>query len=136
MSAPTPVAGRAALDAQAILSAHDLGEPLPLHIPEWGGLVYIRQMTGLERDAFELACMAPGGAVDRSNLRGKLAVMTVCDIDGRLLFRPEQAAELGAKSGRALARIWELAAPHNGITEADADELLKNSDGARSGSNG
>lgn len=135
MSTPDS-AGRPALNAADILEAADIDPPLAIYIPEWGGTVHVRQMTGTERDAFELFCMASDGARDLANVRAKLAVFTVCDPHGKLLFRPEQAAELGRKSGAVLSRLFDVAAPLNGITEGDTEALLKNSEGARSGSNG
>jgi hypothetical protein len=110
------------LTRYAILSADD--RPLrEVSVPEWGGSLFVRMMTAGERDAFE----ASQGTDPHRDLRARLAVATVCDGDGQLLFAAADVPALTAKSGRALDRIFAAAARHNGITAADVEELRKNS---------
>lgn len=116
----------AALTAAAILH-HDAPAPVRVEVPEWGGAVYVRVMSGRERDAFEFACMEDGGAKNQDNFRARLAVRCVCDEAGALLFTPADADALGAGNGAALSRILEVAAPLNGLTRADQDDLTKKS---------
>lgn len=113
------------LDAASILAA-SLAAPQPVYVREWGGVVYVREMSGAERDAFERAGLV-NGAPSLENFRARLAVATVCDAAGRLLFEARQAPELGRASGRALQRIFEVAAPLNGITDEEVDALEKKS---------
>ena len=40
------------LNREAILAAEDLPREL-VEVPEWGGAVYVRALTGAERDQFE-----------------------------------------------------------------------------------
>jgi hypothetical protein len=105
-----------------ILEAQDL--PLKeVPVPEWGGKVFVRMMTAGQRDAFE----AEQTTNPHRDLRARLAVATVCDEAGELLFTAEDVPTLTKKSARALDRIFAAAARHNGITQADVDELRKNS---------
>ena len=127
--------GPGALSADWILENTGLAAPTRVNIPEWGGAVYVREMSGVERDAFELASMVGEGKgthFSRENIRARLAVACVCNERGELLFGPAQAAQLGQKSARALNRIWEVAAPLNGLTDADVEALAGNSDADRS----
>lgn len=119
-----PAAGAPALTAAAILE-RGTAPPQPLYVAEWGGTVYVREMTGAERDAFELSCSA-GGKPSLANLRARLAVRTLCDAEGKRLFRDDQADELGRQSGRALDKIADFAAELNAINQADVQVLAGN----------
>jgi hypothetical protein len=113
------------LEAAAILGRRDL-VPVWVEVPEWGGGVFVRAMTGRERDAFEAAGLGGGKKFDTTNFRARLAAATVCDAQGALLFAPHQADALGEKSSGALNRIFEVAAPLSGLTQEDEDALTKN----------
>ena len=67
MNQPAPASSAAALDAATILAATDRAPLQPLYVAEWGGTVFIQEMTGAERDAFELACLTPQGTMTREN---------------------------------------------------------------------
>lgn len=116
---------------EAILSAKDFKlEPVKVadvwpDVP--GGVVYVRSMNGNQRDAFEQWCIDCQNAGKIANARGMLAALTVCDENGVPLFRPEEANVLGMKSAAALDRIFAVAQRINGLTNADVEELEKNS---------
>lgn len=109
------------LNRDRILSADDLPREV-VEVPEWGGSVYVRTMTGAERDRFE---DEHHKQVNR-NFRARLAVLTVCDEAGVLLFKPEDAGALGEKSAAALNRVLDVSAKLNGLTKSDVDDLEKN----------
>jgi hypothetical protein len=110
------------LSKSAILEAEDLPRR-EVHVPEWGGSVFIRMMTGSERDAFEeRQIKAP-----YRDLRARLAAAVCCDEAGNLLFGENDLPALCKKSGRALDRVFSAASRHNGLTSADIEELKKNS---------
>ncbi len=109
------------LTRDAILRVEDL----PLHevaVPEWGGMVLIRAMTGGERDRFEAAWKQDPS----SDIRARLAQATLCNPAGDLIFKLEDVPSLSAKSSKALDRIFTAATIHNGITDRDVEELRKN----------
>ena len=115
---------------QQILAATNLPVE-PVDVPEWGGTVHVRTMSGTERDAFEqtmIALKAGGGkgATDLSNIRARLAVRTLCDPDGTRLFADDDAEALGQTSGRALDRVFGVAQKLNGMTAEDVKELVGN----------
>jgi hypothetical protein len=107
-----------------------------------GDFVYVRQMTGRERDRFEASVIRR--KEDRSgrvtyvdaweDFRAKLAVNTLCDENGENLLQPGDAATLSQNiSAERLELIVNKAQELNRITEADKEELIKNSEAAQSG---
>lgn len=103
-----------------ILAADDL-QRTKIHIPEWGAVVWIRTLTGRERDRFE-------GQQSRdpyTDIRARLAVMCLVDEDGKQLFSAEDIPALTAKSSRALDRVFAVAVKLSGISKEDVEELKK-----------
>lgn len=100
-------------------------------LPELGtdAHVYVRGMSGKERDAFEIS-LAKGPRGQRRNLdnfRARLTVLCVVDQDGTRLYQSGDAELVGNIRVDVLAKIVAVAQRLSGITEADADELGKNS---------
>ena len=98
--------------------------------------VYVRQMTGRERDNFERSLMrefknAKGQTDYEKNLgdfRAKLAVNTLCDEDGEMLLKPDDYETLSKNmSAFKLEKIVNESQKLNSITEEDKEELVKNS---------
>lgn len=116
------------LSREAILACDDLPQ-VKVTIPEWGGTVFVRTMTAGQRDRFEQSVTDSPGV----DFRARLAVLTVCDEDGKLLFSESDVALLTLRSARALSRIFSVAVKLNGITSDDVEELEKNSKAALSG---
>lgn len=99
-------------------------------IPEWEGFVFVKMMTGEERDAFEESLVDRNGQDVRRNLqnfRSKLSARVVCDENGNLLFDEKDILALGRKSARALDRIVTAAQRLNAIEQKDVEDLTKNS---------
>lgn len=126
----------AILTREQILQAQDLRtEEVP--VPEWGGSVLVRGMTGAERDAFEASIVEMHGKnsqVNMANVRAKLAARTIVDEAGERLFTEKDIEALGKKNATALQRIFEVAQRLSGIGQADIEELVKNSTGGPNGS--
>lgn len=124
------------LTKDQILEASDL-KTEAVDVPEWGGSVNVRTMTGTDRDAFENSLVsldAEGKAVQNlENMRVKLLVVTLVDDNGNRLFDSADIAMLGRKSTAAIERVYDVAARLNGIgAKAEAD-AAKNSEAAPSG---
>lgn len=110
------------LTKELVLGAND--RPLEkVEVPQWGGHVYVRTMSARERDRFETSWTGDKSK-DFDNLRARMAVATVCDKEGQLLFSPEDAEALGQKSAQALDVLAEVMQRLNGISNADVAELL------------
>lgn len=122
-----------------ILAAQDLEKEL-VTVEAWGGSVYVRALTGAERDAFE-ASLVNERVVRRgrksettretnlANLRARLCALTMCDEEGNRLFSDADVWELGKKSASALNKVFEVAQRLSGLSDDDVEELAGNSPG-------
>lgn len=115
------------LSAEDILAVED-SAIVPLDVPEWGGRVYIRTLTGEERDAFEISTTRINGKNREQNLqnvRAKLSAMAMCNDRGVRLFTDSQVAALGRKSSKALNRVFDKAVEVNAMNPEDVDRLTE-----------
>lgn len=120
------------LSRDAILEANDLKRE-EAEVPEWGGSVFVRGLTGAERDAFEMLINAEGEQGRGRNIRARLVAFTAVDDDGNRLFSDADAEVLGRKSATALNRVFDVACRLNGIGAKEAEALAKNFDPEPSG---
>jgi hypothetical protein len=121
-----------------ILAVEDLGSQV-VPVPEWGGSVLVRGLTGRERDLFEASIVRMrGGGVSASleNVRARLVSMTVIDEDGCRLFDDRDVRALGEKSGAVLDRLFDVARRLSGMTEDDVNAIVEDFGGAQSGDSG
>jgi len=118
-----------ALSKAAILAAKDtkLSEALP--VPEWGGEVYIKTLSGTERDAFEDAYAEN----KMKAFRCRFLVLTLSDDKGQRLFADGDVGELGNKSSVVINRLFEAAWKHNAFTNEAVESLGEGSPDGRSG---
>lgn len=116
------------LSRDDILKAEDNASE-EVQVPEWGGAVLVRGMTGRERDEFELSLMEQGrgGRMTRNltNTRAKLVSRCVVDDDGKRLFTAADIQALGDKNAAAIERIFDVAARLSGLTEAEQEEMSR-----------
>lgn len=122
-----------------ILGATDIGfEDIDLtEIPGWG-VVRIKDLTAAERDALEAGLVKEvktGGKVRREvkldNVRAAFCAASICDEQLQPVFFPDDVLALGAKSARALDRIFGRIQERNGLTDRDVETLIENFDNAR-----
>lgn len=113
------------LSKQDILSIDDRPTKV-LNVPEWGGEITLRALSAQDRDDFELSVYGDSGA-DRKNIRAKLCVRCIVSLDGKRMFSDHEMTALGAKSGKAMDRVFSACQKMNGLTQADVEELEKNS---------
>ena len=114
------------LKREDILEVKDI-EIEEVEVPEWGGTVCVKGMSGLERDAFEASIVqakGKGTKVNMENIRAKLAAQTLCDEQGERLFTDVDVKLLGKKSAVALQRVFVVAQKLSGIGDADVNELV------------
>lgn len=126
------------LTREKILAAQDVRfEEVP--VPEWGGVVRVKGLTGKERDALEFSMIQGKGkkaSVNLANLRAKLVSQACVDEAGNRIFSDDDVAALGNKSAAALQRIFDVAQRLSGLSDDDVEELTKNSETAPSESTG
>ena len=113
------------LSRDDILNANDL-KTETVQVPEWGGEVNVRTMTGAERDAFESKIVGKNGGVNMQNIRARLVSLTMVDENGDRIFSDDDVKELGRKSAAALDRVFTAAQGLNKISDEDVEELAKN----------
>jgi hypothetical protein len=119
----------AALDRAGILSANDL-KVHSIAVPEWGGDVFVKSLTGAERESFESAIGTPGVR----STRALLVFHTACDEKGERLFvDTEDVAKLEKRSSAALDRVASEAMRINRMGSKALEEAEKNLPAAPSG---
>jgi len=110
------------LDKSAIMAASDT-KLEKVHVKEWKGDVYIKTLSGTERDLFEDAY-----STDRmKNFRPRFLVLTLCDANGERLFTDAEVAELGKKSSAVIAKLFDKAWALNAFRTEDVEALGKDS---------
>lgn len=116
------------LSAADIIQADDL-ERRELHIPEWGGFVNVRALTGQERAEYTNAIVETDKdgklrpKVGKADLQ--LAFLSLVNEDGSRMFTDRDGFNaLAAKSNRAIRRIVEVATELSGLNE-DAVEVAE-----------
>lgn len=103
-----------------------------------GEFIFVRQMTGHERDQFESLLVRKVEKKDKTidfeqtleDFRAKLAVNSICDEQGNLILRKEDYEILSKNmSAKKLEKIVNVAQKLNAISDKDKEELLKNLEG-------
>ena len=115
------------LTRAGILAYSDIAQEV-VEVPEWGGFLYVRGLTGTERDSFEQSIMnstAKGKERKIENLRAQLVVRAACNEDGTPIFNAGDVKNLGNKSAAALDRVYGAAAKLSGLSAEDAEELVE-----------
>lgn len=127
--AKTLLLGREAILAATSLKTEDV------EVPEWGGTVRVRELTGTELDAYQASMRQQKGknyVLNEANIRAKLVVRSVVGDEGERLFSDQDAAALGKLSAAALDRVFEVAARLSRISDEDVEEMAKNSEADQS----
>ena len=125
------------LTRDQIVRAEDRKREL-VSVPEWGGSVYVGSMTGKERDEFEMwanSLSDGNGKIGKpSNIRARLACMTIVDENHTRLFSLDDMAILGERNAAALDRIFDAAMRVNRMGKAEADTIAEGFSASRNGS--
>lgn len=90
--------------------------------------VWVRGMTGTDRDEFEASIVKTRGrdqTLNLVNIRAKLVSKTACDENGTLLFAEIDIPKIGQKSAAVLQRLFLVAQRLSGIGENDVKELAE-----------
>ena len=129
---------------ERILEVEDIGELVPLELPEWGETVYLAQPSGAAvlawsrllraHDAALSRVAQPSGAdFDRyefevareGNVRAQVAVSLLRDAEGNKIFRQQDVPAVARKSGKALDKIFQKAVKA-GLLAGSVEEETKN----------
>ena len=115
----------ALLNRNQILEVKDIKTEI-VEVPEWGGSVLVKLLTGTERDQFEASVIDDKGKFKKDNVRAKLVLKCAVDEEGKPLFQAADLEAIGAKSAAALDRIFSVAQKLNRMGAQDLEELAKN----------
>jgi len=111
-----------------ILNTDDLPRK-EVEVKEWGVTLYVRTMTGLERDHYEVDLMENRDLPIREklrNMRAKLVVLTTVDENGERVFNDDDVEIVGGKSARALSTLADAAKDLNKIGDDEVEDEVKN----------
>ncbi|NLN25332.1 MAG: hypothetical protein GX163_06735 [Bacteroidetes bacterium] len=118
------------LTREQILTVDDMiKEEVP--VPEWGGTVLVKRLSGEERDRYEDSLYKQEGKKYKltvNNIKARLAAYSIIDENGNRIFTEVDIAELGKKSAKALNRVADVCRKLSGFTDEDMNELTKNSE--------
>ena len=117
------VDGNGFLGKDAIFGADDARFAV-VQVPEWGGVVRIRALSGAEADAFAASKMGT------KNIRARLVAMSVVDAAGKRILTEADADQLGRKSVVPLTTVFKAACTLNGLDEEGTKDIEKNSETA------
>lgn len=130
----------ALLTREAILGIEDIPTE-DVDVPEWGGTVRVKGLTGKDRDAFEASIVGDTAAkkgqsrkLNMANMRARFVALSIVDEQGVRVFSDGDVTALGAKSSVALNRVYTVAQRLSGLSDEDVEELAGNSETGQSGS--
>jgi hypothetical protein len=124
-----------ALSRDSILEASDIQtETVP--VPQWGGDVILRGLTGEELDAYQASRRQIRNAgtpqqevlIIQDNARAQLLVKCIVDETGTRVFTDRDAGLLGMKNGKILDKLYDVAAALSGLSEEDQAAMEGNSE--------
>lgn len=120
------------LTREQVLSAQDCGKFDSVSVPEWGGELRLRVITGAERYRFDEYRAAKFQGGNDPGPMAFLVALCACDEAGKPLFRPDDIKSLGEKSDAALRRAFDAACKLNGIGLQAVEDAEKNSQSSQS----
>ena len=125
------------LSKDAILGADDKRLET-VDVPEWGGIIHVRSLTGKQRDEVEvlMSKRKKGEVIDVTGFMVKLIRMSACDADGKPLFHEKDEDALNQKSCSALQKVFDKALTVSGLKEDDIPAGLRDFDKDPNGNSG
>jgi hypothetical protein len=122
---------KAALRKGDIFATRDLATQ-EIDVPEWGGVVYVRELAA--RQAIALEKIASPGGTEAVEDRGRrmmdfMLVESVCDHEDKPIFTADDLPALHEKKSAVLMRLFNAALKINGLDKASAEASAKKSDG-------
>ena len=99
-----------------------------VEVPEWGVTVFVREMTGTERDVYESNLLEQKDlpmSKRLANMRAKLVVLCTVDSDGKRIFNDDDIEAVGHKSSAAVSRVAVVAQNLNALTDNHVEEIAE-----------
>jgi hypothetical protein len=95
--------------------------------------ICVREMSGLDRERFELACYNRSESDDLYSGRALLTIFCACNADGSLLFTEDDLDAVSRKPAALLDAIYRAAIELNVLGQDRVLALAKNSEIATDG---
>tara|TARA_Y100000593_G_C4316180_1_gene340988 strand:+ start:3519 stop:3872 length:354 start_codon:yes stop_codon:yes gene_type:complete len=116
-----------ALSRDAIFNAKDT-DVHEFEVPEWGGTILLRSMTGKQRNNYEYWAMIQSKKEfpDYRGIREKLILSCAVDEKGQPLFEEDDLEALAEKNSDVIDRIHEKCREICGMDEDAVEEAAKN----------
>jgi hypothetical protein len=119
------------LSRDAILD-HDDAVFENVAVPEWGGYVRVKGMSGEQRDAWERSIIKRNKdgstETDYVDFHAKLVARVCVDDKGARMFTNDDVKALSRKSSVALQRVFDAGMRLSGLSKDDVKKLEGNSD--------
>lgn len=128
-----PLLGRAEIDQVSDI----LHEDVP--VPEWGGKVRIRGMSGTQRSFINATFVASKGQSVEvriealKTMRERVVAQCLIDAKGNRLYGDKEFSKLGEKNDVVIQRLFDKAQELSGISEGEMEELEGKSAAPESG---
>jgi hypothetical protein len=110
------------LTREQILASSDV-EIQTVNVPEWGGEVGVKTLTGSEKDSWEAGRQRKDGSFNLENVRASLVAACVCDAEGQKIFTLADIVDIGKRSAKSLDRVFAIAKKMNAVTDEDLEEI-------------
>lgn len=134
---PEPLRGLARGELLAhITRVHNRLIPVPLPWVGAGAGVYVRGLDATGKDLFEDRVYSVDPATKKlktkvDGIRALLICLCTCDEAGNPLFTEKDLPQLAHMDGKTADAIYAVASRESGFTQQDVDEMVKNSERAR-----
>ena len=127
------------LTRDEILKIDDLKREA-IDIPEWGGSICVRELTGAERS--ELFALWKQDESDEKQVQDSFAIivatvrLTACGEDGKPLFTADDILRIRNLNAKVLDKIYKEAAKMNGFGADGIEEAKKSAEPMANGVSG
>ena len=95
-------------------------------VDEWGGDIFVSEMSGTMRDAWEQTLREKDASGNLLSPRAKLVAFTVVDEKGERIFTDEDIPSIGRLSSASLEKVCAVAMELNGLGVGDVEKAKKN----------
>jgi len=112
------------LSRDEILAASDLQSEV-VAVPEWGGEVRVRVLTGAERIQLIGQITATGASAITVDYQALLLQLCLVDDAGAQLFKPEDIPKLSGKNSLVMAKLFGIAQRLNRLQPGAVDDAVK-----------
>lgn len=109
------------LSRDEVLAAQDF-KTEEVEVPEWGGVVLVRELSALDFDSVGFPMVKEDGEIDARGARGmgvKIVSLSVIDEEGNRLFTSKDVRALGARAIAPIRRITAVVMSLSGMVEEE-----------------